>query len=274
MRMLRMVAVGIAVGYGLAHVVFSLSGWTLEDMDAYWQAGLRLREGAALYAAYADPTAAEVYRYTPWFAFAWVPLTYLPIGVVRVLWSALLLAGAGAALLPLVRRPSQASIALAALLGSLLLRIASVGNVHPLIIAALVLGVARPSGPFWVGIAASLKVVPILFALVYAAQGEWRRAAMSLAVAAVLVAPTFLFDLTDYPADPGELSFSLYNRIPIAWAALAGGLVAFAAVLAQRRSAYAWLAMALAALAALPRTFAYDFTFLLVGMAGRRSDRE
>jgi alpha-1,2-mannosyltransferase len=272
--MLRMVAVGIALGLGLAQVIFSLSGWTLEDMNAYWDAALRLREGAALYPAYADPTAADVYRYTPWFAFAWLPLTFLPIGVVRVLWSVALLAGVGAALLPLLRRPTYASIALAAILGSLLLRIASVGNVHPLLIAALVLGVARPSGPMWVGVAASLKVVPILFAVTYAARGEWRRAAASLIVAAVLVAPTFLFDLSRYPADPGELSFSLYNRIPIAWAALAGGLVAFAAFLAWRRSAHAWLAMAIAALVALPRTFAYDFTFLLVGTADRRSDQE
>ena len=269
-----MVAVGIAVGYGLAQVVFSLTGWTLVDMDAYWQAGLRLREGAALYPMYADSTAAEVYRYTPWFAFAWVPLTYLPIWLVRVLWSALLLAGVGAALFPLVRQPSHASIALAALLGSLLLRIASVGNVHPLLVAALVLGVARPSGPIWVGVTASLKIVPILFAVVYAARGEWGRAAVSAVVAAVLVAPTFLFDLSNYPADPGELSFSLYNRIPVAWAALALGLVALAALVARRRSAYSWLAMAVAALAALPRTFAYDFTFLLVGTADRRSDDE
>lgn len=272
--MLRMAAVGIAVGYGLAQVVFSVSGWTLVDMDAYWQAGMRLREGAALYPVYSDPTAAEVYRYTPWFAFAWVPLTYLPIAFVRVLWSALLVAGVGAALLPLVRQPSHASIALAALLGSLLLRIASVGNVHPLLVAALVLGVARPSGPIWVGVAASLKIVPILFAVVYAARGEWRRAAVSTLVAAVLVAPTFLFDLGNYPADPGELSFSLYNRIPVAWAALALGLVTLAALVAWRRSAYSWLAMAVAALAALPRTFAYDFTFLLVGAAGDRSDEE
>ena len=269
-----MVAVGIAVGFGLAQVVFSVSGWTLVDMDAYWQAGMRLREGAALYPVYADATAAEVYRYTPWFAFAWVPLTYLPIGLVRILWSALLVAGVGAALIPLLRQPSHASIALAALLGSLLLRIASVGNVHPLLVAALVLGVARSSGPLWVGIAASLKIVPILFAIVYAARGEWRRAAVSVLVAAVLVAPTFLFDLSNYPADPGELSFSLYNRIPIAWAVLALALVAVAAFLAWRRSAYCWLAMAIAALAALPRTFAYDFTFLLVGTAGQPSDEE
>jgi hypothetical protein len=93
-------------------------------------------------------------------------------------------------------------------------------------------------------------------------------------VAVVLVAPTFLFDLSNYPADPGELSFSLYNRVPIAWSALALGLVALAALVAWRRSAYSWLAMAVAALAALPRTFAYDFTFLLVGTAGHRSDEE
>ena len=269
-----MVAVAIAVGYGLGQVFFSVSGWTLVDMDAYWQAGLRLREGAALHPAYADPTVAEVYRYAPWFAFAWVPLTFLPIGLVRVLWSALLLAGGGAALVPLLRRRSLASIALAAILGSLLLRIASVGSVHPLLIAALVLGVDRPSGSLWVGIAASLKAVPILFAVVYAARGEWRRAAMSCFAAAVLVLPTFLFDLSRYPADPLELSFSLYNRVPIAWAAIAGALVVAAAYLAWRRSAYTWLALAVASLAALPRTFAYDFTLLLVGTAGRHSDRE
>lgn len=248
-----------------------MSNWTLEDMDAYWDAAMRLRMGEPLYREYADTTVANVYRYAPWFAFAWIPLTFLPKTLVGVMWSLVLLAACAGALWPLVRQRSPASLAAAALLGSFLLTIASVGNVHPLLIVALVLGLERRSGPLWIAVTASLKAVPVLFVLVYVARREWGRVLATSILSVVLIGPMLVFDLSHYPTDPGELSYSFYNRIPIVWASSTALQVAIAIWLSARRSAFGWLAMSVAVIAALPRTFGYDFSFVLAGLA--RSDR-
>ncbi|MGH2385582.1 MAG: hypothetical protein ACRDGB_11120, partial [Candidatus Limnocylindria bacterium] len=68
-----MVAVIISLYVLAAGILYSIGNWTLEDMDAYWDAAVRLRAGEPLYREYADATAANVYRYAPWFAFAWIP---------------------------------------------------------------------------------------------------------------------------------------------------------------------------------------------------------
>src|SRR2546428_14134481 len=66
------------------------------DADAYWHAALRLREGLPLYGGpRGDET--EIYRYAPWFAFAWGPLTYLGQANAYLVWRGLLLVGAKAA---------------------------------------------------------------------------------------------------------------------------------------------------------------------------------
>ena len=43
-RLARIVALAIIIGIGVNHVWWSVTDWHLDDMDAYWQAGLRLRE--------------------------------------------------------------------------------------------------------------------------------------------------------------------------------------------------------------------------------------
>lgn len=274
-RLVRLFPVGVGIGLFIASIVFSITNWTLEDMDAYWDAATRLRAGEPLYREYADPTVANVYRYAPWFAFLWVPLTFLPKMVVATGWSVLLLAAVGAVLLPLVRDRTPAALAAAGLLGSFLLTIASVGNVHPLLIAALVFGLDRRSGPLWIAATASLKAVPIVFVLVYAARREWARVIATGVLTLLLIAPMLLFDLSHYPTDPGELSYSFYNRLPVLWAASTAVLVGIAVLVAARRSRFAWLGMSIAVVAALPRTFGYDFTFVLAGLAGaeRRKTR-
>jgi hypothetical protein len=258
----------IFIGEGIAHGIFALSNWTLEDMDAYWQAGIHLREGTALYAA-SDPNLNSVFRYAPWFAYAWVPLTYLPRAVVEVGWSAALVGGSLAAVLPLLRRPSPATLALAGLLGPFLVWTASRGNVQPLVIAALVHGVERRSGPVWIALAASLKAVPVLYVLVYVGRREWMRAWLALGMAALLTTQMLLFDVGNYTTDAGG-SQSLLFISPVAWAAAAAIGLAFALVTAFVRRRYAWLGASTAAMAVLPRFFLYDLTYLLVGTAGRR----
>jgi hypothetical protein len=93
------------------------------------------------------------------------------------------------------------------------------------------------------------------------------------AAAAVLLAPTLLYDLSGYTTDPGR-SFSLYHYVsPTAWlvAAAASSLVAL--VLALRRSPYVWVAAAVAVMFIPPRTHVTYATFLVVGLLGAMRDR-
>jgi hypothetical protein len=260
-----MLALAACIGFGLAFVIANVTSWQLEDADAYWNAGLRLREGGPLYVA-VDPGADEMlaYRYAPWLAWLWVPLTMLPKIVVQVGWSGLLLAAGAAALLPLLRLRTVSAICLAALLGGLLVRTASTGNVHALMIAMLVWGATRRSGPIWIGIAASLKFVPILYALPYLGRGEWKRAGMAVGVALALLAPALLYDLRNYPADPGESLSLLSLAGPIPWAAVA--LLCAAAAIGLARGRHAWPAATVAVMSAIPRLELYNLTYLLVGL--------
>lgn len=263
-----MVALAICIGFGLAFVIGNVVSWELEDADAYWNAAMRLRDGHALYIP-VDPGADETiaYRYAPWLAWAWVPLTYLSKGIVQAGWSVVLVAAVVTALLPLIRLRTVAAFCLAALLGGLLVRTASTGNVHALLVAALVYGVPRRSGPIWIGIAASLKIAPIAYALVYAGRREWGRAALSVAVAGLLFAPALLYDLSGYPTDPGD-SFSLLSIAgPVPWAAVAA--VAVVAAFALARTRLVWGAASVAVLSLIPRLELYSLTYLLVGLNAR-----
>lgn len=56
------------------------------DVAAYWGAAERIRAGEPLYVA-GVANASDLYRYAPWFAYAWVPLTYLPSDIVTSAWS-------------------------------------------------------------------------------------------------------------------------------------------------------------------------------------------
>jgi hypothetical protein len=267
----QIIALAICIGFGLAFAIANVRSWELEDADAYWNAALRLRAGAELYPALANVNAPEVYRYAPWFAWLWVPLTYLPKELVQVGWSLVLLAAGAVALLPLVRIRSAAAICLAALLGGLLLRTASTGNVHALLIAALVYGAPRRSGPIWIGVAASLKFAPILYAVRYIARREWGRAGLAVLVAAALLAPALLYELGGYPSDPGESLSMLSIAGTVPWVLLALVCAAVALLLAEGR--YGWTAASVAVIAAIPRLDLYDLTFLLVGSGPASTSR-
>lgn len=265
---LRLLTLAICIGFGLAFVISNVRSWQLEDADAYWNAALRIRHGLSLYIP-VDPNADEMvaYRYAPWLAWLWVPLTMLPKGVVQVGWSAVLIAACLWALIPLVQQRTVAAVCLAALLGGLLVRTASTGNVHAILVAMLVHGVPRRSAPIWIGVAASLKVAPVAYALVYLGRREWGRAALALGVTAVLVAPALLYDLSGYPTDPGE-SFSLLSLAgPVPWAAAAALCVLGAMALARTR--WAWGAASVAVLSLIPRLELYSLTYLLVGLNAR-----
>jgi hypothetical protein len=262
-RVAQLLALAICIGMGLALVIANVRSWELEDAEAYWNAALRLRHGGALYVP-VNPAADEMlaYRYAPWFAWLWVPLTFLPKVLVEVGWSALLVVAIGVAVAPLLRTRTVAAICLAALMGGLLVRTASTGNVHALLIAALVYGTPRRSGPIWIGVAASLKFVPLGYALVYAGRREWRRAATVVVVTAILLGPTLLYDLANYPTAAGDSLSLLSLAGPIPWVVVA--LMFAAAAMALARTRFAFLAASTAVLAAIPRLDLYNLTYLLV----------
>jgi hypothetical protein len=264
-RAARLVALAIVIGWSISNVWFHVTNWNLADMDAYWNAARRLRDGAELYPVLSNASRADVFRYAPWFAWAWVPLTYLPRELVGVAWSVVLLAATGVALRPLMRA-DLTSLAALMLLGSFLVWAVTVGNVQPLLIAALVHGLERRSGPIWIGVVASLKAVPILYALVYLGRGEWRRAAVAVAVAAVLAAPFLLYDLSNYPSGSGDAPSPLIAIAPVAFAAAVIALGGVTLWLARRRSGFARLAASITVLAALPRITLLDLPQLLVGV--------
>jgi hypothetical protein len=263
-RAARLVTIALVVGLGVSQLILSVGDWHLSDMDAYWEAALRIRDGEPLYPPLADSEASSVYRYAPWFAWAWVPLTTLPRVAANVLWSGVLLLASAAALWPLIRLRAWLPVAFFL---PILVGISAIGNVQPLIVAALVLGVERRTGPLWIAAAASLKAVPILFAATYVGRRQWVRAVATVVLTALLVAPMLAYDLSDYPAGAGDAA--ALAAWPIVWAVLVGGAVVISLRLA--RGELGWLASATAATLAVPRLFVYDLTLLMTAFANRGS---
>lgn len=266
-RLPRLFVTALIVGVGLSQIILAVGDWHLRDADAYWNAAVRLRAGEPLYPPLTNPEASEVYRYAPWFAWLWVPLTYLPHELVRVLWSMVLLGASAAALIPLAR--AQAWL-LVMFFGFILVSISAPGNVQPLLVASLVWGLERRSGPLWVALATSLKVVPILFAVTYLGRREWKRAAFAAGITALMVAPMLAYDLSNYPASAGRAAGLI--AIPVLYAAVvaAGILVSLRA----SRSRFAWLASAATVTVAVPRFFVYDLSFLLPALPDESRRRE
>ena len=257
-RLARIVIVAVLVGVAVSHVRWMFLDWSLHDMNVYWDAAMRLRTGAPLYAA-TDPL--DVYRYAPWWAYAWVPLTYLPKIVVDVGWSLLLLIASGLATALLLRRATLAAGLAALLFAPLLFAISSIGNVQPLLVLVLAWGIPRRSGPVWIALAASLKAVPLAFVLIYVARREWLRAATAVVLTALLVSPMLLFPI---PLEVFSAGRAAHLPTPL-WATLALLAVGAAVLLALRRSGWTPLAAAVAAVAALPRLFLYEVALVEVG---------
>jgi hypothetical protein len=150
----------------------------------------------------------------------------------------------GLAVWPLLRRPSWASVILALLSAQVLVETAMFGNAHPLVVAMLSLTATRKSAPFWVGVAASLKLVPILFGLVWLARGERRKALVAVVTATVLWLPALAFDLSHYVTSPGTGLLSLYAVSPLLWLAVAALAVAWLAYCLITRSRLTWASAA------------------------------
>ena len=256
----RLVALAIAIGFAAAALGQVHGHWWFQDANAYWNAGSRLLHAEALYPL-AQPDASDTYRYAPWFAALWVPLTLLPYPVVMIVWTGVLTTAVGFCLWPLAVHRSLASGVLAIIMGGLLLPVAASGNVQPLLLATLVWGLRHPSGPLWVALAASLKAAPILLVAVWIGRRQWVKAAVAMGATALLVAPMLVFDLSHYSVAVGAATGPLD---PVPMAVLAGICVLAALPLGGTR--YAWLAAATGVLLAIPRWSYYQATFLLAGL--------
>lgn len=182
--------------FAAANVVLVSQMTHFDDLGAYFGAAHRLIDGQPLYVTPAIE--ADKYRYAPWFAFAWMPLTLLPSSVVTIAWVSALAVATLIVLWPL--RDSLAGWALILLLGGLLYRTDGWGNVQALVVLALFWALPRRSGPWVLGITASLKVLPLfIFVPVYLWRHQWRAAMIAVGVAIALWAPALLFDLSNYP---------------------------------------------------------------------------
>lgn len=245
------------------------SAWALwiedggRDIRAYLGAAERLRDGDVLYRAGAANDT-ELYRYAPWFAAAWIPFVDLPRDAVTLVWVILLVVASVASVFPLLTT-GLAGLPAAAFLLSFQLEGAAYGNVQPLMVAALVWGAARASGPLWIAFAASLKAVPILLVIVLLARREFRRSLITVALTAVLVAPMLLFDLSGYSTETGAAQMSLLENSP--WLFVPVALGGAAVALAFGRTPSGWLAAGVAAALWLPRFLTYEISFVLVGLA-------
>jgi hypothetical protein len=267
------IAIGLLLLFAIGDIWLRRANWGFEDVRAYWEAALRVREGLPLYGGTDNPNSYAVFRYAPWFAWMWVPLTYLQRQAAELLWGALLGVSSLAVLVALVRLRTAAAVALAVLLLPMFMSLVQVGNVQPLLVATLAFGVSRRSGPLWIALAASIKATPILYTLVYVARRQWWRVAISVGITALLLAPLLFFDTSSYQTDPGA-SFSLYYYFgPLAWAVAAAASVLLAAWFAWQRSEWVWVAASVAVALCAPRAHVTYATFLAVGLLDRGRDR-
>ena len=260
-RLARLFAVAAAAGLGIAMIWANATSFDLEDWRTYIAAADRVATGGPVYDW--STSAEHVYRYAPWFAYALVPFRALPPGLADAAWTAFVVAGVIAAVAPLIAHRTLAGFGLALLAAGLLTRVASTGNVHPVLIAGLVLGLHTRAGPILIAAAASLKAVPILFAAVYIAERRWTALVVTLVVTAVLVAPMAWLG---YELAPGP-SESLFGVSPALWAIAALGSILVLGWLTMGRSGYVALGAGAAAYLALPRAFLYDITLVLPGIA-------
>lgn len=221
-RLLQALALGLGIGLALISIHAGIV-WT--DGQVYWMAAERVRFGESLYPSSGDPEVA-FYKYAPWFAWAWVPLTYLPEPIVAIGWTAAMLA-AWAVPLPAALRAGWQGRSIAFLAGPPMLVAALGGNIQPAVVAALWAWLDRRWGPVAIGFSASLQVFPILFVVTYAARRRSRGAAVGIAVAVTLWLPALAYGITDYPELIGRV-LSLWVFSPFAYAAVVALLVIWA----------------------------------------------
>jgi len=263
-RLAFLAVVAILILLLLTHIGQAWTRWDGADLDVYRRAGHAWLAHRNPY-YYEGAGGVASYRYAPWFAIIWIPLSLVPRDAVEIAWSLILVAASVGVLVSIVRENGEVGLPLALLGAALLVSTVAGGNVQPLIVASLYFSLHRPSGPIWVGVAASLKIVPILYVIPWVMRREWSKAAAAVFVMALLLTPAGLFSL---PADISTPGAGEYPFL-ILWLVVAvlGLLLAFVAA----RTRFAWLAAGTAAVLTLPRLLAVDITLILP--SAKRPDR-
>ncbi len=257
----------LAAALVVVGLVTAATNWHLTDLKAYLAAADLLATGGNPFDVHLVERGLPYhYHYSPWFGALFVPLTALPVDIVRIGWSAVLISASAVALAPVMVTHGARAFALVALMAFLLTNMVAEGNVQPLLLAGLVWSLERRAGPIAIGVAASLKITPILLVLVYVGRGQYRRALVAIGAAGILVAPTLLYDLPETATTTGGTG--LFTSAPILWALSAA--TAVVATLWLARGRFGWLAAATAMVLALPRLLIFDVTNLLAALPARR----
>ena len=264
-RVPRSIAIAIAAGIGIATIIWAVTDLHFNDLDSYRLAALRLREGEQLYGGDVGPF--NKYYYAPWFAFAFVPLSYLPWELLAIGWSVFTIGCSLIAIWPLARHGTVEAWVAAGIFGPTLVALSLSGNVHAPMLAMLVMLLRTRWGPVAIGIAASLKATPILLVIAYVGRREWGRAAVAIGIAAILWAPVLLFDLAPITFESGGAALRLEL-----WLGLAAVGALSALVVTRRWPRFRWLASSVAVFLATPRLYVYDVTILLAATAESRGD--
>lgn len=259
----HVVVLVVGAAYAVEVTRQALTTWTVADMDAYWNAAMRLRGGEALFPAGVSNWAPTVYHYAPWFAWLWVPISHLPYEAVRVGWSLALVVASGYVIFRNLALRSMATVGLILIAGANLLAIASGGNVQPLMVLLLLATLERRwLGPASIAICASLKLAPAMLVAVYVGRRQWDRVLLSTLLTALLMATYLTVDLTHYPRSlPGSLSLAELHTGVWILVSIVVFVAAFAA--ANKRSPFTWLVAAVGVLVASPRLGYIESTYLL-----------
>ena len=125
-------------------------------------------------------------------------------------------------------------------MGGLLVSNLPAANVTPLIVGALVVGLRSRAGPVLLGLAASLKLFPLVLAAGYLAERRWLAAGVAAGVTVVMWLSLLAFDLPLY-LRMGSPAFyvggiSLFAVSPIVWLPVALAAAAVVRGLAFRGS--------------------------------------
>jgi alpha-1,2-mannosyltransferase len=196
------------------------------DLQVYRAGGEAVLHGAPLYEG--GVLLDLPFVYPPFAALVFAPLTVLPLPVLKIAWT-----GAGVALLVFVLRRSAAMLgrrldpAATALLVAVVLALDPLRTTFYLgqinvVLLALVLAdlTGRPESRLrgvGVGIAAALKLTPLLFVAYLLLTGRWRAAATAGATFAAAVGLGFLLDPEDSTVYWLRGTFAAADRIsPVA----------------------------------------------------------
>jgi alpha-1,2-mannosyltransferase len=186
----RAIPIGLAVS-SLVLYIAVLAGSGHQDLDAYLSAGRDLLAGRPLYDAFLhhpfpDPTLRPAYIYPPVFAVLIAPLTWLPRVVAGWTWLLAMQAALALSITVVVRylNPPWAARWVALVLTftffPLLVDVAQ-GQTNLLVVALLVLGVVgilrgQSQAGAWLGVAAAIKITPLLLLGWLLFQRRWRAA--------------------------------------------------------------------------------------------------